>query len=120
MTAQKSPAANGANPNTNCNHSIAHPLTIRLSNRAESWIDSAADDVATGVLQLFQLPPSLAKFYWLAFYAGQATHDESCSPQLAQLRWERNLWFYVAHSHGKTPGDFYSHATHELWAEAAA
>lgn len=53
------------------------------------------------------------------YLAGWARGYESCEARIQRLEWERDLWYFVASNPGKTPADFYRHATAELWRVAA-
>lgn len=54
--------------------------------------------------------------YLFGWIAGR----DSLTAELERVRWERDLWYFVANNKGKRPTDFYSHATKALWAEAVA
>ena len=93
-----------------------YPRRITISAEAESYISELADNLASGAAGLEQLPPSLLAFYTFAFEDGAAV---SVGPELERLRWERDLW-YFCYANKKTPAQFYSHQTNELWNQAVA
>ena len=93
-----------------------YPHKIQLSDTAEAVIAGYADALVLDRLQLWQLPISLLTFHTFAFEAGRTVGLES-REGLDRLRFEADL-FYWCYTNRKPPGDWYRHATNELWDEA--
>lgn len=93
-----------------------YPAKIRLSDTADAYIAALAVDLAIAEVELPQLPDSLMEFHTYAFEAGRASRQAD----IDRLRWERDLWYFVANNRGKRPSDYYKTATDRLWAEASA
>ena len=49
---------------------------------------------------------------------GWAQGWESRRAEIDRLNYEADLWFYC-YANRKRPGDFYTHQTNQLWAEAS-
>jgi hypothetical protein len=91
-----------------------YPAKIKLTDTAEAVIAEYAVDLMLAELELHQLPPALLEFYVYAYESGR----ESQQPEIDHLKWDRDLWYFVANNKSKRPGDYYSHLTNELWNEA--
>lgn len=66
---------------------------LRLSDTAETWITERAHDLGTGVLGIWDLPPSLVEFYYVAYFAGR----DSLTPELAQAQREADRLYRAAY-----------------------
>ena len=93
-----------------------YPRKIRLSDTAEEYIADLAVDLMLAEVELHQLSPALLELYTYAFEAGRSVSRQD---EIDRLRWERDLWYFVASNKGKRPGDFCTHQTNQLWAEAS-
>jgi hypothetical protein len=77
---------------------ILAPIQPRASKRlalsvvAETWITERASELATGQLGLWELPPSLVEFYYVAFFAGR----DSQASELAQARRDADRYYGLA------------------------
>ena len=89
----------------------------RIGAELEGALDKALWGLVSGEIDLRDLTPALQAWYAVARADGErtATRDE-----IRRLERERDLWYFVAHNPGKTPGDFYAACTAELWRSEAA
>jgi hypothetical protein len=72
---------------------------LRLSDTAESWIANLAHDLATGVTEFWQLPPSLVEFYYVAFFEGR----ETLTGELTQAQRDADRLYAVAYGPKTAP-----------------
>ena len=115
MTARKSPAANGAISKQDDTSTI--PL---IGATVEAQLQSVADRLMLGEIQLNECTPAIGAVWTYAFEAGRRVHGPDCQHKLDRLAWERDLWYFCANNPGKPPSDFYRAATAALWDEAVA
>jgi len=66
---------------------------LSLSDTAENWITARAHDLATGDLGIWDLPPSMVEFYYVAYFAGR----DSLTPELTQAQREADRYYRVAY-----------------------
>ena len=67
---------------------------IVLSERAESALLKLSGDLANGTIAVWDLPPSLVEFYYVAFFAGR----ESLSGELSQAQRDADRLYRVTYS----------------------
>ena len=116
MNEKSRPGERATNPNENSSQATTYPRRIHLTDTAEAYIADLAVDLMLAEVELHQLSPALLEFYTYAFEAGRSVSRQD---EIDRLRWERDLWYFVASNKGKRPGDFYTHQTNQLWAEAS-
>lgn len=120
MTTLESRPAKAAIPVTRNSPSVPqsadYPSKIRLSESAELSLDRLGSDLLLDNVELWQLPRALLQFWEFAFEAGRSVSRQD---EIDRLRWERDLWYFVASNKVKRPGDYYTHLTDTLWAEAS-
>jgi len=80
----------------------------------EKSLDDSLHKLLAGEIELSDLTPALQGWYVAGFVNGQ-----QILPEDAHLRWEADLWYFVANNRGKTASDFYAGITTRLWEEAS-
>ncbi|CAN5516188.1 hypothetical protein BH10ACT6_BH10ACT6_01250 [soil metagenome] len=86
---------------------------MKIGASVETQLQSELDRLLCGELSLNDLTPALQAWFVAGYTAGRDTH-----PDVAQLTWERDLWYFVACNPSKKPADFYAHIENALWSEA--
>jgi len=66
---------------------------IRISEKAEAYLDNLVMDLAVGNVELWQLPRSLSAFYWFAWFDGNAV---ATSPEIDRLNYECDRLYRAA------------------------
>lgn len=119
MTTYESPARDGAierpaSQNYYSDSTAAEaPKRLELGERAEQYIDRVSNALASGRLELWQLPPSLHWFYTRAWIEGRESRDD----EVTRLNFEADYWYW---RHANPRADFYRHAESELWRQAVS
>jgi hypothetical protein len=72
---------------------------LKLSDTAEEWLTARAHDLAIGKLGIWDLPPSLVEFYYVAFFAGRDTLTE----ELTQAQRDADRLYRVAYGPKAAP-----------------
>jgi hypothetical protein len=93
---------------------ILAPIQPRTSKRlglsavAESWITERAHELATGQLGLWDLPPSLVEFFYVAFFAGR----DSLIPDLTRAQRDADRFYQSAFGPkvAAEPSNYLTHA----------
>ena len=75
------------------NNSTAALGIIRISEKAEAFIEQLSADLQTGVVELWQLPRSLTSFYWFAWFSGNGV---ATSPEIDRLNHELDRLYVAA------------------------
>ena len=70
-------------------------------------------------IDLIEISKGSANPRYEVYLQGWAAGYESRQSEIDGLKWQRDLWYFVANNKGKRPIDFYGHLTNELWIEAA-
>ena len=65
---------------------------VRLSDAAEAWITERAHELATGRLSIWDPPPSMVEFYYVAFCDGMA----KITPELTQAHRDADRYYGIA------------------------
>lgn len=90
-----------------------HTVTPAADRTISEW----AVALMTQQMEYWQLPDSLREFFTYAYEAGRESRGcDECD----RLRFDRDLWYFVANNKGKRPGDYYTHLTNELWRQGVA
>lgn len=118
MTANENPAISdgaidGPATQNNQDHSNADNTRRRLElgERAGKYLDGMCDAIASGRVELWQLPLPIASLYLLGFEQGRASRGD----EISRLNFEADYWYW---RHANPRADFYRHAESELWRQA--
>lgn len=126
MTANESPAiSDGAitRPGSlsSLNDTAANTRRRReLGERAGKYLDSVCDGIASGRLDLWQLPLSIASLYLLGYAHAENRYSCNHAERIARLEYERDLYYWLASNPGKSGADFLKFQTNALWTEGVA
>lgn len=118
MTTYESPARDGAierpaslsSPNDTADKSRRR---LELGERAGKYLDGMCDAIASGRVELWQLPLPIASIYLLGHEQGR----QSRNGELEALNWEASYWHFRA-SNPRT--EWHRFAELELWRQGVA
>lgn len=120
MTANENPAiSDGAidGPATQTNQDYSNADNSRrrleLGERAGKYLDGMCDAIASGRVELWQLPLPIASIYLLGHEHGR----QSRNSELEALNWEASYWHFRA-SNPRT--EWHRFAELELWRQGVA
>ena len=126
MNANESPALGGASvhgPGSRSGNDSTADNTRRrleLGERAGKYLDSVCDGIASGRLDIWQLPLSIASLYLLGHAHAEYRYSCNHADRIARLEYERDLYYWLASNPGKSGADFLKFQTNALWAEGVA
>lgn len=126
---RNAPAANEGESGTHEGHQpIAYSLVptaadfperIRLSARADAFLDRLANAYALGVIGLDRMQGGLLALVLAAAENGDRAIVQRLTERLARVEREADVWYWVAQNPGKRPGDLYADTTREFWRQGA-
>ena len=126
MTAKENPALGGGasvgpgsltSPNSNAENTRRR---LELGERAGKYLDGMCDAIASGRVELWQLPLPIASLYLLGYAHAEYRYSCNHADRIARLEYERDLYYWLASNPGKSGADFLKFQTNALWAEGVA
>lgn len=128
-TREIAPATNGGDSRNHEGHqpnayslvptSDDFPERIRLSARADAFLDRLADAYALGVIGLDRMQGGLLALVLAASENSERAIVQRLTERLARVEREADVFYWVSNNPGKRPGDLHAATTAEFWRQGA-
>jgi hypothetical protein len=93
------------------------PTPELVGATVETQLQSVADRLALGDLELSACTPGIQALWVTAFEDGRKCHEPHCADQRDRLQWERDYWYF---RFANPRLDAYATMTDALWEQAVS